>query len=70
MEKIASARDLGQAIRHERKLQGYTQEEVAAFSGVGITFISNLERGKGTSEFDKALAVAQILGIDLFAKRR
>lgn len=70
MDKITSARDLGQVIRRERKLQGYTQEEVAAFSGVGVTFISNLERGKGTSEIDKALAVAQILGIDLFAKRR
>lgn len=70
MDKITSARDLGQVIRRERKLQGYTQEEVAAFSGVGVTFISNLERGKGTSEIDKALAVAQILGIDLFAKWR
>ena len=49
---------------------GYTQQEVADYSGVGITFVSQLERGKPTAELGKALRVMQTLGIDFFAEPR
>lgn len=70
MELCTSARDLGRIIRSERKRQGHTQASLADYAGVGVTFISNLENGKGTSEFDKVLRVAQTLGIDIFAEAR
>ncbi len=70
MEPIRSTRDLGMLIRNERKAQGYTQTELAGLSGTGITFLSNLENGKETAEIGKALNVANMLGIDLFASRR
>ncbi len=70
MEQVATAKDLGLIIRNERKRQGFTQKELAGLSNVGITFLSNLENGKETAEIGKALAVATMLGIDLFAQRR
>ena len=68
--RVEDAAELGQLIRRVRKAQGFTQQELADGSGVGITFISNLERGKGSSEFDKVVRVAQMLGIDIFARVR
>lgn len=70
MELCKNACDLGRIIKQERKRQGHTQAALADYAGVGITFISNLENGKGTTELDKALRVAQTLGIDIFAEAR
>ena len=39
---------LGGFVRHERKVQGLRQDELAAASGVGIRFIVDLEAGKPT----------------------
>lgn len=68
--KIIDASGFGAVLREERRRQGYTQQEVADYSGVGITFVSQLERGKPTAELGKALRVMQTLGIDFFAKPR
>ncbi len=65
--RIYSVEDLGKLIKNERTRQGYTQAQLADYSGVGITFISNLERGKKTSEVDKVLQVLLTLGIDIDA---
>lgn len=67
---ITCAADLGKLVRARRRAQGFTQLELAEGAGVGITFVSNLERGKGTSEIDKALRVARTLGIDVVARER
>lgn len=68
--RVPNATEFGKLIREERKKQGMTQLELAEFSAVGITFVSNLENGKPTSELEKSLRVLQTLGIDLFAKKR
>ena len=44
--KIKNAADFGQIIRKRRRELGYTQEFVAEFTGVSVTYISQLERGK------------------------
>lgn len=67
---IRNARDLGSLISAERKRQGLTQADLAGYAGVGVTFLSQLENGKGTAEVDKALTVLATLGIDLVAQRR
>ena len=67
---IGSARELGELIMHERKAQGLTQTQLAGLSGVGITFLSNLENGKQTAELGKTLNVLATLGLDLLAERR
>lgn len=70
MVKIGSAKELGKLIMHERKAQGLTQTQLAGLSGVGITFLSNLENGKQTAELGKTLNVLATLGLDLLAERR
>lgn len=68
--RVMTAADLGAMVREERKKQGLTQMDLADFAGVGITFISNLENGKTTSELGKCMGVLQTLGINLFVKKR
>ena len=70
MEIIESVKSLGEVIRAERKRQNLTQAELAGLSGVGITYLCNLENGKETAELGKAIDVLAMLGIDLFAKWR
>ena len=53
---------LGSAVRHERKVQGLHQDELAAASGVGVRFIVDLEAGKPTLQLGKALQVLRTLG--------
>ena len=60
---------LGEAVRNERKAQKLTLEELGRFSGVGLNFISQLERGKPTVRLDKMLAVLKVLGLEIHLRR-
>ena len=57
--------DFGQILRNRRKQLGYTQAYLAAFSGLSVSFISDLENGKSTAELGKAIVLANLLGMDL-----
>ena len=70
VHKIASAADLGRLLRAARDERGLSQQAFADLAGVGRRFVSELENGKATLEFDKVLSVAAAAGIDLFARRR
>lgn len=67
MKHIATPSDLGAAIRQARKRAGLTLVECAGASGVGVRFLSELERGKDTAELGRALRVATLVGIQLHA---
>ena len=58
--------ELGAALRAERKAQGLTLEQLSGLSGLGMRFLSELERGKATAELGKALEVARLLGLDCY----
>ena len=60
--KIKNAADFGQIIRKRRRELGYT--------GVSVTYISQLERGKKTAEIEKAIMLANVLGLDLCIEKR
>ncbi len=68
--KIADVGQIGAAIRHKRRAIGMRQSELAALSGVGPRFLSELENGKTTAELGKALRVLQRLGLDLWLEPR
>lgn len=68
--KIKNAADFGQIIRKRRRELGYTQEFVAEFTGMSVTYISQLERGKKTAEIEKAIMLANVLGLDLCIEKR
>jgi y4mF family transcriptional regulator len=60
-----SVEQLGKIIRHYRKIQGLRQDEAAGLLGVGVRFLSELERGKTTLEVGKVLQVVHGLGLQL-----
>lgn len=68
--KITDSKSLGQAIRTRRKELGYTQGYLSDFTGLSITFISDVENGKPTSEIEKTIRLINILGLDLLIEKR
>lgn len=70
MTRILTTADLGTAVRDRRKELGYSQRELAGFCGCGTRFISDLENGKDTIQFGKALDAAAMLGLNLNVERR
>ncbi|MBC2661150.1 helix-turn-helix transcriptional regulator [Novosphingobium flavum] len=67
---LTSIAELGMMVRDARKAMKMNQTEFAAHAGVGRRFVSELEGGKPSLEFDKVLACAAAAGVDLFAKKR
>ena len=61
---ITDAKSFGEALRKRRKELGYTQAFLSEFSGVSVSFISDLENGKNTAELGKAIFLANLLGLD------
>jgi y4mF family transcriptional regulator len=67
---ITTAADLAPLIRAARKRMKMSQQDFADAAGVGRRFLSELENGKPSLEFDKVLKCALGAGIDLSAKPR
>ena len=67
---IQTAKDLGVLIKQQRKAIGMSQADLAGICNVGTRFIVELEAGKPTVQFDKALYVAISVGIELQAHKR
>tara|TARA_R110002072_G_scaffold299300_1_gene474587 strand:+ start:1664 stop:1927 length:264 start_codon:yes stop_codon:yes gene_type:complete len=59
------ARQFGEYVRARRKALGYTPDDLAYMIGTNRRFISELERGKGTSYLGSSLATAEALGINI-----
>ena len=55
--KIIDSITLGATIRARRKELGYTQSDLAEFTGFSISFISDLERGKKSGRDWKSFTV-------------
>lgn len=68
--RIYDAADFGAAIRQRRKSLHYTQVYVAETTGLSVSFISDVERGKPTAELGKVLSLANLLGLDCEMKAR
>jgi y4mF family transcriptional regulator len=67
---VDSVGALGDKVRAKRRQLRATQAEVADLAGVGVRFLSELERGKPSVEFGKVLRVLSALGLDLSVKGR
>lgn len=65
MPKISSAAALGQQVKARRKASGMTQVEAAGACGVGVRFLSELERGKASVQLESIFAVLTGLGLEL-----
>ncbi len=67
---IKTAKDLGLLIRQRRKEMGLSQADLAGICKVGNRFLIELEAGKPTIQFDKALHVAANLGLELHLRKK
>lgn len=70
MVPVYSSQDVGAVVRAERKRQKLTQTQLAQLCGVSLSFVSNLENGKPTTELQKTLKVISTLGLDMLVARR
>jgi y4mF family transcriptional regulator len=66
--KIGKPSDLGSALRAARQRRGLRLDDVALGAGVGVRFLSELERGKPTVRLAETLRVASALGLTIVAK--
>lgn len=62
--------ELGQMLKERRKELNYTQGYLSDYTGLSVSFISNLENGKETAEIGKTLYYLSILGMDFDLKSR
>lgn len=62
---IDSTAELGAALRAARTARGLRLEDVALGAGVGIRFVSELERGKPTARLAETLRVTAALGLTI-----
>jgi len=70
LQNITDTQVLGRSIRQERRNQGLRQQDLADLSQVSVRFLSDLEGGKPSVEFQKALAVLKTLGLNLMIQSR
>jgi len=69
-QQIRTAEELGELVRKARKSMNMTQATLAGLCGCGTRFVSDLEGGKPTVEFDMALRVAEAVGVRLYPELR
>ena len=69
-QPLLSVEQIGRAIQQERKAQGLTQSDIAGLAQTGVRFIVDLEKGKPTIQMSKALAVLQLLGLELVVRKK
>ena len=70
MKRIFEATDIGSLVKHKRKQLNMTQPQLAAVSGTGVRFISDLENGKPTMQVGKILEILHLLGLDVYVSER
>ncbi len=44
--RVFNTKDFGECIKKRRKYLGYTQKYISDFTGLSVTYISDLENGK------------------------
>jgi y4mF family transcriptional regulator len=61
---------LSMIVKALRKENGLTQEDLAMKSGVGLSFVRNLEQGKPSLRMDKVNQLLDLFNYELTATKR
>ncbi len=69
-QKVTGTKEMGEIVRTHRLSMGLTQKECAGLCNVGTRFLSDLENGKPTVEFNKILMVLKTLGLELVINQK
>jgi len=70
MATIISARQLGSAVRAERKRRGITQVDLAERSGVSRAWLARFETGHPSASIEPLFRILQELGLGLTLTER
>jgi HTH-type transcriptional regulator/antitoxin HipB len=68
--EVSDLKAIGALLRKKRKQMKLTQTEAAGLCNVGTRFISELENGKPTMHFDKAVKVLNRFGFTFGIRER
>jgi transcriptional regulator with XRE-family HTH domain len=63
--RIEQQQRIGPAIRQLRQQQGLSLSDLAAKSGVSVSYLSRLEKGRSAPSFTLLSKLAQELGVDI-----
>ena len=63
--RITDSEGLGNIIRNRRKELKYMQAFLSEYTGLSVSFISDVERCKPTVEIGKVIQLISILGLDI-----
>lgn len=64
---IRTVTQVGDIVRRSRRRCGLTQADLALDAGTGRRFVSDVEAGKPTVEFESLMKLCKSLGVRLFA---
>ena len=70
MQRIFEMSDISSLVKQKRIQLNMTQTQLAAVSGAGVRFISDLENGKPTMQIGKVLEILHILCLDVYITQR
>jgi y4mF family transcriptional regulator len=70
MTQVTSAKAIGVLVRQRRKEAGLTLKDAAGMAGVGVRFLSELERGKATLQLGLVIEVLLLFGLELYVRPR
>jgi len=56
---------IGETIRHLRKSQGFTQEQLGEKAGISYKFIGEVERGSINPSLDSLIGISQALNVNV-----
>lgn len=68
--RIETPRQAGDYLKEIRKKRGMTQAQLAEKSGFTIMTLQNVESGRTSYNMNTFLAIASVLGVDLYLKEK
>ena len=57
--------DIGTVIKERRTLLGISQQDLADFSGVGISTVKDMERGVGNPSMKTLKKILDVVGLEM-----
>ncbi len=57
--------EIGKVIKERRALLGISQQDLSDFSGVGISTVKDLERGKGNPSIETLKKILDVVGLEM-----
>ena len=57
--------DIGSVIKERRALLGISQQDLADYSGVGISTVKDIERGVGNPSLQTITKILDVVGLEM-----